>query len=361
MPARYNKTKKWWATDATVTLPNGDVRRIRKKSPVQTKRGANQYEQQLVKQVLASYASGKSAPAPRFEAFARDYLRTYVAANNRVSTARSVEIMCRLHLLKAFGPLPLDAITAEKIELYKAQKLALLSAQTVRNHLSTLRTILRIAVEWGKLDKAPKFRMPEVPAAAFDFFSEDEVRRLVAAANPRDYALILVAVRTGLRCGELRGLQWGDVQERAGNLVVRHNLVLGRMQAPKGKRERTIPLGPAVLAALKALPRKGPFVFQLEGKPRTRMLIDWSIYSACRKAGLRRVGPHVLRHTFASHLVAKGVPLKVVQELLGHSSITTTERYAHLAPGATAAAIALLESPVPSSGNPQATTPRRKG
>ena len=69
----------------------------------------------------------------------------------------------------------------------------------------------------------------------------------------------------------------------------------------------------------------------------------WPLWSACRKAGLRRIGWHVLRHTFASHLTMRGAPLKAVQELLGHATIDMTMRYAHLSPAAKNEAIRLLD------------------
>ena len=69
------------------------------------------------------------------------------------------------------------------------------------------------------------------------------------------------------------------------------------------------------------------------------------LWRACRRAGLRRVGWHILRHTFASHLVMRGVPLKAVQELLGHTTIQMTMRYSHLAPEIGRQAVAVLEQP----------------
>jgi hypothetical protein len=73
----------------------------------------------------------------------------------------------------------------------------------------------------------------------------------------------------------------------------------------------------------------------------------WPLWRACKRAGLRRIGWHVLRHTFASHLAMRGVPLKAIQELLGHATIEMTMRYAHLAPAVHRDAVAQLDGPVP--------------
>ncbi len=107
-----------------------------------------------------------------------------------------------------------------------------------------------------------------------------------------------------------------------------------------------MPLNARALAALKAHRHlKGPYVFcQKTGEP-------FSVYNApamaiaraCRRAGLRPVGWHTLRHTFASHLVMRGVPLKAVQELLGHATIEMTMRYSHLSPDSRREAVAALD------------------
>ena len=74
----------------------------------------------------------------------------------------------------------------------------------------------------------------------------------------------------------------------------------------------------------------------------------WPLRRACRRAGLRRIGWHVLRHSFASHLVMRGAPLKAVQEMLGHSTIEMTMRYSHLSPDVRRDAVRLLDDAVPS-------------
>ena len=120
----------------------------------------------------------------------------------------------------------------------------------------------------------------------------------------------------------------------------------GVIDTPKGGRGREVALGDELAATLRALPSRvaGGLVWPgKDGGNLTKGEARWPLWRACRKAGLRHVGWHVLRHTFASHLVMKGVPLKAVQELLGHASIEMTMRYAHLAPGVTRDAVQLLD------------------
>jgi len=116
--------------------------------------------------------------------------------------------------------------------------------------------------------------------------------------------------------------------------VVRQATWQGHVGTPKSGREREIPIADDLLASLKVHRHlRGELVFCREGgRPLDHNRMQHILWRAARRAGLRRVGWHALRHTFASHLVILGRSLKEVQELLGHSSITMTMRYAHLAP-----------------------------
>jgi site-specific recombinase XerD len=108
---------------------------------------------------------------------------------------------------------------------------------------------------------------------------------------------------------------------------------------------RAIPLSPETVQLLKRHRHlRGELVFcARDGRMLVKTECKHPLWRACKRAGLRRIGWHVLRHTFASHLVMRGAVIKAVQELLGHSSITTTMRYAHLSPDARRAAIELLD------------------
>jgi integrase len=159
--------------------------------------------------------------------------------------------------------------------------------------------------------------------------------------------MILLALRTGLRLGELMALRWQDVDLVAGKLVVRQNVVRGFIGTPKSGRAREVPLGDEVLAAMKRQRHlRGPLVFcKALGGMHVQPKVRWELEKACKRAQLRVVGWHVLRHTFASHLAMRGAPLKAIQELLGHATIQMTMRYAHLSPDVARDAVKLLDSP----------------
>jgi integrase len=157
--------------------------------------------------------------------------------------------------------------------------------------------------------------------------------------------MILITLRTGMRRGEIIGLQWTSIDWENRLVAVRHSQCDARrvLDTPKSNRERHIPLDAEVYEMLSARNRKAGYVFvDADGRPFNGSRLNRRIEQACTEAGLRIARWHVLRHTFASHLAMRGTPLHVVQTLLGHASITTTLRYSHVAPSALKTAIELL-------------------
>lgn len=153
---------------------------------------------------------------------------------------------------------------------------------------------------------------------------------------------------TGVRFGEAAGVTWDDLELDTNQPIVhiRRSVVLRHVGPTKTGRPRDIPLTPAVVAALRTLERHSAYVFSLRDGdfivPTTTLSY---LHRICRRAAISPISWHGLRHTFATELTSRGVPLRIVQELLGHTTIHMTCRYAHVAPSTMHAAIAVLDHP----------------
>jgi integrase len=343
-----------WEYHIRQVLPTGRLFEERKKSPLTGKAATQRYAEERANQaVLQSVVPEPivKQDRPLFSAFWEHFL-SYSLTNNRPSTVYGKKWMAKLHLLPHFGSMKLDRIGPAEIEAFKARKLAEgQSKKSINNMLAALRKMLNLAVEWEVLVKAPKvkgFKQKNNFIAEDMFLTFDETDRVLRAAAPEWTVYLTIGVKTGLRVGELLALKWEDLDLVAGRLVVRRTLWCAQEGPPKGGRNREVPLSPEALAALKAYRHlRGPYVFCGEaGKRLTHSMVKKVVPSACRRAGLaKRITNHGMRHTFASHLVMRGVPLKAVQELLGHESIEMTLRYSHLTPDVKRDAVRLLDGP----------------
>ncbi|MCX6354254.1 MAG: site-specific integrase [Candidatus Aureabacteria bacterium] len=139
-------------------------------------------------------------------------------------------------------------------------------------------------------------------------------------------------MNTGMRIGEILKLKWERIDLQQGYITVTRT---------KSGKDRKIPLNETVTKVLKNRERDGIYVFHADGKPYES--VKKAFYAAQRRAGIKHCRFHDLRHHFATKLVLAGVSLPVVKELLGHSSIVTTMRYAHPTPEAKKEAVRLLE------------------
>jgi integrase len=353
------KKRSYWIVDLCLGRnPDGSERRVRRVPRLQTRRGAEQLERELLGPGAfgaAAIASGtreegskeeNKKRSPTMAKFAEEFLKKYAEANNKPSEVQTKSTILKLHLIPAFGTLRLDEVGGAEIEGYKSDKLRQgLAAKTVNNHLIVLRRLLGLAEEWGALGRVPKVKWLKVPEAEFDFLDFEEAERLVGGAQGDWRIMIVMAIKTGLRQGELLALRWSDVDLVAGHLVVRQSVTRGIVTTPKNGKSRKIPLAPSLLTALKSHRHvRGKLVFCAgDGRMLTKNECKRPLWRACKRAGLRQIGWHVLRHTFASHLVMRGAPFKAVQEMLGHWSIEMTMRYAHLSPDARRDAVGLLD------------------
>ncbi len=344
--------REFWRVDIDFEHADGRRERVKKVSPVQTLRGAQQYERQVRNELLAgTYGKKEAMPRPTLEAFSKEFLSTYAVNNNKPSSIESKRYMLDMHLVPALGRYRLDEIGKKEIETYKSHKLKEgLSPKSVNNQLTTLHKLLAVAVDWELLEYAPKIQWLKVPKDEIDFFTFEEADRLEAAAAEPWRMMITLALKTGLRMGELLALEWGDVDLVTGRLVVRRSNWRGQVGSPKNGRTREIPLSQETIHQLSnfALTQSegAQLVFcDANGKALAYEAGRDPLRRTCRRAGLREIGWHMLRHSFASHLVMRGVPLKAVQELMGHSTIEMTMRYAHLSPDVKRDAVELLDLP----------------
>ena len=350
--------RKKYRVDVVVTMPDGNVKRVSRDSPVQTRRDAERFEQDLRRSILdGSFGKKDVKPVPTLAGFEKEFISNYADANNKKSEVRSKRCVIKNHLVPAFGAKRLDQIGAREIEAFKSRVLREgFSAKTVNNMLTVLRKMLSVAHEWELIPNVPKVKWLKVPPNKFDFLSFEEANRLINAAEGEWRTMIMLASKTGLRQGELLALTWDDIDLVTGRLVVSRNLSRKDITTPKNGRTREIPLGDDVLASLKRHRhlRSGHVFGTADGSRFTQGECKHPLWRACKRAGLRRIGWHVLRHTFASHLVMRGAPMKAVQELMGHSTMEMTMRYAHLSPDVRKDAVRLLDQ-TNSRANAQAT------
>jgi integrase len=345
---RSGAVQKTWIVDVDFELSDASrAPRIRKVSPVQTKRGAEQYERQLRESLLSgTYGKEDEKLAPSVKVFAQEFLVTYAETNNKPSEVETKRMILDRHIIPAMGNLRLDEVGPAQIEKYKSQKLKdRLSPKTVNNHLIVLRRMLAVASEWGSLVNVPRFKWLKVERPSFDFLDFDESERLVAAADGDWQGMIALAISTGLRIGELLALRWEDLDLSRRMMMVRRNVARGIIGTPKSGKPRPVDLGRDIVVRLNEHRHlRGELVFcGDDGRMLSKAECKRPLWRACKRAGLRRIGWHVLRHTFASHLVMRGAPLRAIQELLGHASIEMTMRYAHLSADAKRMAVELLD------------------
>lgn len=238
-------------------------------------------------------------------------------------------------------PLRMQALRVEDaIDFIRSRGVAL-ACNSLHVLATALRSFLRFLHFTGhareRLANAVVCPAPWPRAAIPEVFSEAELRRFLKgfdrtqAIGKRDFAMALCLCRLGMRAGEVAALKLEDVDWIAQTL---------RLQQTKTRRDRLLPLPPDVAAALRDYLKTGRpptdswVLFVRHEKPyvagRRSELVCAAMRSACARAGLSARGVHILRHTLATRLCRRGVPLKTIADLLGHRSLNTTARYARV-------------------------------
>jgi integrase/recombinase XerC len=253
------------------------------------------------------------------------------------------QLLAFLAIRAGCGPdaVPCAALDRDAVRAFLVDRLRANRRSSAARKLSALKRLVRELLRHGDLDSDPTIgiQAPRADRRLPAHLTVDDTFRLLGAppaetpAGLRDRAILEVAYSCGLRVSELVGLDWTDIDASLGVVRVRG----------KGRKERIVPIGEAALAALAAyraqlgaLCRRGPldaaavFLNRRGGRLTVRSVARFVDGYMLRGGIAGKVSPHALRHSFATHLLGAGADLRAIQEMLGHASLSTTQKYTHV-------------------------------
>lgn len=338
-----------WEVDISVRLADGTRYRERSKATVSSQSAALRWGEQRERHLLINGRPQPPREVPTLREFAPRFIDGHARANQqKPGGIAQKELVLRVHLIPHLGQKRLDAIGPEDVQRLK---LALngKAPKTVNNVLTVLSTMLKKAVEWDVIDRMPcTIRLIKCSPRSMDFYDSEEFERLLTAARTYDaraHLIVLLGGEAGLRAGEMRALEWTDINFAKQQLCIQRGDWRGQISATKGGRLRYVPMTARLAAALHAHRHlRSPRVLcRPDGRPLNENAVRHLVMQAASRGKLRCSGPHMLRHTFCSRLAMQGAPARAIQELAGHRDLSTTQRYMHLSPQVADQAIRLLE------------------
>jgi integrase len=333
------KRKKGHTYRARINLPNGK----RTSKTFKRRVDAEKWETQMQYQVQTGSLHGSKLNLKMtFAELVAQWYRAKIRSVKSQRTQANYKSDIRKHLLPFVG-----SIQIQKIErghgdrLVELMKDANYAAKTINKLIGIFRQILNYAVDEQLLNVNPLTRYPslKVPPRGDVFLMDKEIQQLLVHNNHHwIYPILVIALNTGMRRGEILGLCWDRVNFETGFIEVTRNLTReGLQETTKTNSKRIVPMNDAVRDILielmtKQLHPKRVFVDD------KRQPIDVSHFTyrhfrpALQRAGLRKVRFHDLRHTYASQYMIKGGNIYDLQKILGHSELKITSQYAHLSP-----------------------------
>ena len=272
------------------------------------------------------------SPREAVEAFLRHFAAERAPSVHTLAAYRR-DLEKLLRFMEADGLASFDALSPDRLRgMIAREHRGGLQPNSIQRLLSACRTLFRYLTREGQLahDPSAAVRGPKVRRKLPQVLDADEAKELVETTlggtlAPRDSAMMELFYSSGLRLSELTGLHWGDLDLEDGQVRV-----LG-----KGSKTRILPVGRFAITALKALAALGgagpeqPVFKGRGGAPISARAVQMRL-AKLSSGQAKRVHPHMLRHTFASHMLESSGDLRSVQELLGHADIATTQIYTHL-------------------------------
>jgi|TARA_B100000959_G_scaffold65628_1_gene69741 integrase len=249
------------------------------------------------------------------------------------------------NLVNEFGNMPIRRMTTMVVEQYHSRFLTNgKSPATADRHLAALKHMFTKAVEWLMIEEEILKRIRKVKLFCVNnerlrYLSKEESESLISNCTSHLKPIVIAALNTGMRKGEILCLQWDR------NIDLKHGFIL--LDKTKSGKRREIPINQTFRETLQKQVRHihSPYVFFNKDGKRYKEVVK-SFKSALRRSGIKDFKFHDLRHTFASQLAMAGVDLPTLKELLGHKTLAMTLRYAHLAPSHKQKAVELLDNAV---------------
>ncbi|HKG62716.1 MAG TPA: tyrosine-type recombinase/integrase [Solirubrobacteraceae bacterium] len=334
-----------------------------------TKRTAEAWLRDMLDQARAGVLPGMTRTGVTFADACEEWLR-YMEhdLDRKPSTLVQYRSSVRAHFVPAFGHLRLEDVSAERIEAWKATL-----RMNNRTKIKLLVELNGVFVRARRAYKLPHNPMADVEkprarsSSAIEVFAPEEVWALVRAADSeQDAAIFLTAAFTGLRRGELVALRWRDIAFTAQRVRVCGSFAGARLTSPKSGKVRLVPMAPDVARALARLAARGywtgddDLVFPgVTGSYLDASALARRYKAALKRAALRPLRFHDLRHTFGTRMIAKA-DIRRVQEWMGHADVATTMKYLHYVErpdeAELVAAAFALESPASGLAAPAHTT-----
>lgn len=358
----YTKGKKGgWEVDIALVWPDGRRHRERKKAPMTSKSAARRWGEERERYLLqhgpaAARRKRRDSGAepedekevPTLAAFTPRYIEGFCRANQqKPSTIYNKERILSQRLIPLLGDRRLDELGQEDIQKLKSS-IAHLHPRTVNTTLGVLGSLLRAAEDWGVIDSVPvrikRLKAPECTHEFYDFNVYEDLVQAAAKVSPETLLVTLIGGEAGLRMGEMAALEWTSIDLTRGHLVVEQSDWRGHLTVPKSGKPRRVPMTKRLTATLRDHRHlRGPRVlYRPDGRTLSGACVRDRLYAAQRRAVIKQKGPHILRHTFCSHLAMLGATAREIQLLAGHADLSTTQRYMHLSPATLEKTIGLL-------------------
>jgi len=329
MATIYKRGRQWWLA---YTI---DRKRIQK--AIGSYKAIAELAKKDIEVQIAKQRAGLAIIDRKLSEYIPQFL-SYIRIHTKPSTTKRY-VQITGHLSDFLDTLPdppykLSQISPPVIEQYKIYRLDFVKPQTVNYELTCLHHFFRYAMEMKYIQENPtqsikKIRKPARKAPRY--LTKEEIAALLEKCDNKHNLLDIVKflLNTGMRWGELRNLEWEDINWNEERIHIR----VKKDWSPKGG-ERKIPINATVQEILNIRQneyKKDIWVFTTSTGSQIRHSHTWERFKqACKRAELDNVTLHVLRHTFASHLVMAGVDLASISKLLGHQDISTTMIYSHL-------------------------------